>query len=693
VSRVYNIHPSDGDKFYLRLLLHNVEGATSFEALKTVEDIVHPTFLEACKALGLLADDAEWKSCLRDACHYKSAKTLRTLFTVILLNNYPTDVPELFNLTYENTTLKNEMSADFHRQRKISANDMRLPIDKTDIYECLLALDSSLKELSNGVKDLAFFNLPSVPADYIPRSGRSNNSLLHQEQSYDVEEQFRIVTENVDKMNREQRQTYEIITQQVEAKNPLISNVYFIDAPGGTGKTFLFNTLLAKFRANNKICLALASSGIAAILLSGGRTAHSRFKIPLSVTEETCLRINKNTMIGKLLIAAEIIVWDEAPMTSKNIISSVDRLLRNLMGHYDQSNQFHPHIKPFGGKIFIFGGDFRQNMPVIPRQNRAGIMMQLISRCAWWPSVQKFKLTVNERIRRLALPSEDVASFGNFLTDVGNGAIPIHKDLGDFMIRIPDEFVFQPSNLDDTRLQKLDEFLNWCFPDIAHNPDVGDKAILTPKNTDCHELNSMALQKMAGVVSINKSVDSIMEDEEGEAMHYPVEFLNTVDLSGMPVHNLELKIGCPLILLRNLNPAAGLCNGTRLRLLFITKRLLTVRILNGSHQGETAYIPRLDLITDDKILPFKMKRRQFPVRLGFALTINKAQGQTLSQTGIYLPNPVFSHGQLYVALSRSASKSRTKIFIADVKGRQGRFRGKPGVYTKNVVYTEAFDKS
>ena len=81
------------------------------------------------------------------------------------------------------------------------------------------------------------------------------------------------------------------------------------------------------------------------------------------------------------------------------------------------------------------------------------------------------------------------------------------------------------------------------------------------------------------------------------------------------------------------------------------------------------------------------------MRLGFALTINKAQGQTLSQTGIYLPNPVFSHGQLYVALSRSASKTKTKIFISDVKGRQGTFPDKPGVYTKNVVYAEALSNT
>ena len=382
-------------------------------------------------------------------------------------------------------------------------------------------------------------------------------------------------------------------------------------------------------------------------------------------------------------MAAEIIVWDEAPMQSKNVILSVDRLLRSLMGHTDQYHQVHPHPKPFGGKYFIFGGDFRQNMPVLPKQNRAGIIMQLISRCAWWPTVHKFELTVNERIRRLAGPTEDLDSFSNFLTNIGNGTMPIHRDLGEFMIRIPDEFIF--------RSKKLEDFIDWCFPDIAHNPDVGDKAILTPLNKDCHELNRMALQKMAGAVSVHRSIDSIMEDEVNEAANYQIEFLNSLDLSGMPVHNLELKIGCPLILLRNLNAPAGLCNGTRLKLIAVTQRLLTVRILNGSHEGDIAYIPRIDLINDDKVLPFKMKRRQFPVRLGFALTINKAQGQTLSQTGIYLPSPVFAHGQLYVALSRSASKSKTKLFISDVKGRQGSFPGKEGVYTKNVVYAEAFD--
>ena len=278
----------------------------------------------------------------------------------------------------------------------------------------------------------------------------------------------------------------------------------------------------------------------------------------------------------------------------------------------------------------------------------------------------------------------DLDSFSNFLLSVGDGQIKIHRDLGDFMIRIPDEFVFQS--------QELTTFIDWCFPNIATDPSVGDKAILTPLNKDAQLINTIALKKMTGMVSLHRSIDSILNDDADEAMNYPIEFLNAQSISGMPDYNLELKIGCPLILLRNLNSSIGLCNGTRLQLRAFTQRLLTVQILNGSHEGQLAHIPRLDLISTDGILPFQLKRRQFPVKLGFALTINKAQGQSLSRVGVYLPSPVFSHGQLYVALSRSGSKANTKIFITEVKGKQGHFPDKVGVYTKNVVYHEALSE-
>ncbi|OIW04820.1 hypothetical protein TanjilG_08812 [Lupinus angustifolius] len=112
--------------------------------------------------------------------------------------------------------------------------------------------------------------------------------------------------------------------------------------------------------------------------------------------------------------------------------------------------------------------------------------------------------------------------------------------------------------------------------------------------------------------------------------------------------------------------------------------LLDVEILTGQHAGHRAFLPRIKLKTSDNVgLPFVLIRKQFPVRLSFALTINKAQGQTIPNVGIYLPKHVFGHGQLYVALSRGVSKATTKILI-----KEGKIQGEEGDFTKNIVFKD-----
>jgi hypothetical protein len=128
--------------------------------------------------------------------------------------------------------------------------------------------------------------------------------------------------------------------------------------------------LLEKVRSNGNIALAVASSGIAALLLPGGRTAHSCFKIPINIHEDSTCSIKHGSDLASLLQITKLIIWDEAPMTNRHAFEAVDRTLKDIMKAVDPLLE----EKPFGGKVIVFGGDFRQILPVIVRGSREDII-------------------------------------------------------------------------------------------------------------------------------------------------------------------------------------------------------------------------------------------------------------------------------------------------------------------------------
>lgn len=194
---------------------------------------------------------------------------------------------------------------------------------------------------------------------------------------------------------------------------------------------------------------------------------------------------------------------------------------------------------------------------------------------------------------------------------------------------------------------------------------------MTPRNDQAVRINLDILNHVEGEVVEYTSINRVMEQDD--ATNYPVEFLNSLSAPGLPAHNITLKIGVPIILLRNLSPPK-LCNGTRLKVISLQRNIIEAEILSGCGAGQRVFIPRIPLIPNN--YPFNFKRVQFPVSLCYAMTINKAQGQTLRVAGVDLSVGCFSHGQLYVAFSRVSQPNKLFVYV-------------PNQTTSNIVYKEA----
>ncbi|XP_052185281.1 uncharacterized protein LOC127796918 [Diospyros lotus] len=407
------------------------------------------------------------------------------------------------------------------------------------------------------------------------------------------------------------------------------------------GKTFLYNTIALKCRNLRHIVITVASSGIASLLLVGGRTAHSTFSIPLDVLENSNCGLSKQSLQAELFRETKLIIWDEVPMQHRYCVEAVDRTLRDICDS----------DKPFGGIIVVLGGDFRQILPVIPKGVREQIVNASLRHSVLWKHIHILTLDLNMRLNH---EDRENANFANFLMEIGTNL---------------QEIVNLPSTIH--KCQDLNELLSTIYPRLniieTSTPTfLTERTILSARNDDVSDINTTALNIFPGRLHTYLAADKMSEDNEVDPTitnRYPNEYLNSLDPPGLLTFKLELKVGCPIILLRNIAPKDGLCNGTRLMVTRCDTRIIEAQILTGEKFGNLAFIPRISLAPSSSKMPFQMTRRQFSVRLAYALTINKSQGQSVKFVGVDLRIPVFSHGQLYVALSRCTSFDRISILL------------------------------
>ena len=159
---------------------------------------------------------------------------------------------------------------------------------------------------------------------------------------------------------------------------------------------------------------------------------------------------------------------------------------------------------------------------------------------------------------------------------------------------------------------------------------ITSRAILSTRNNCVDQINIKMIGRFRGEEVVYYSFDRVEDDPHN---YYPPEFLNSLTPNGLPPHVLKLKMNCPIILLRNIDPTKGLCNGTRLVVRGFQRNAIDAEIVLGQHVGKRVFLPRIPLCpSDDEMFPFQFKRKQFPIRLSFTMTINKAQGQTIPIT-------------------------------------------------------------
>ncbi len=256
-------------------------------------------------------------------------------------------------------------------------------------------------------------------------------------------------------------------------------------------------------------------------------------------------------------------------------------------------------------------------------------------------------------MRVMATNFEEQRKFAKWVLNVGDDnllAIAKEEDGDPNWIKIPSHMRLPA---EDCSLRGL---IRTIYPD--HQCHFGNamylmqRNFLAPKNTNVDEVNNAILESLSEELHTYLNTNSLTSTKKGASVIagvstdslYPMEFLNTLQFSNIANHKLELKVGVPLLLLRNLNQSIGLCSGTRLVVNILGQCVIETKIIIGNNVGKRVFIPRIIMSPFETDWPFVLHRRQFPIRVAFVMTINKSQGQTLNNVGVYLPSPVYSHG-------------------------------------------------
>ncbi|XP_065368825.1 uncharacterized protein LOC135961256 [Calliphora vicina] len=517
ISRMYSVSPKNPELFHLRLLLLHVCGPKSYEDIRTYNRVLYSTFVAACHARGIASNDNEWRECLNEAKEFHSPKQMRQLFGIICAMNVPTNALELWN------EFKEFLCEDFLR----SDNHEEIAFNRA-----LLEIEQILETHNLTCHAIGLPN-PTVFPEIISANviDPFESQVLFNE-FYEIAE---IISANVidpfesqvlfnefyEIANLEQRHIIDQVIREVQYHDTG-SNVFCLTAHAGCGKTFVQTAIIHKMNSLNLRCIASAYSGIASILLIGGKTLHNVFKIPVPLLDTSVSGVTPNSSQGQYINSSSLIIIDEVSMCPLLLLKVIDRLLRDISTDGNSKN------KVFAGKTIFLCGDFRQILPVVPRGSRATLVENCIVSWENYSSFHHVSLQQNMR----TLPNE--IEFTEFLKAAGNDQLKKYPQYGDSIIEIPNRLIGQKSNI-----------IADVYGDISENilsNRMLNSVILAPTNDACSMVNNDVINRIPGEQKVYHSYDQIISENQNENNNYPVEFLNSLNLSGLPPHKAQAGV-------------------------------------------------------------------------------------------------------------------------------------------------------
>lgn len=653
-SRIRDVGPYNRELFAMRMLLLHVKGPTCFADLRTFNREVYENFTACAIARNLIRDDDCYYKLFDDYIAFKSPKQLRDLFAILLMRDIIVGAEKWWQ-KYRDVMSEDFMMMDAYKNGTSSD------------WHNLALHELERVFLQNRVRCVKF-GLPAPDckkgsAHVWPKKTAIPRVFLN------AQDPTKIV------LNRDQELVRELINKAVDGTSD--TKLIAVIGPGGSGKTTCYRRAIADCKSRGKTALCFATTGIAATMLEGGMTAHRGFGLPIKLDRASKSMLETDSAQANSLREAAVLMIDEISMLSTHALTVIDRLLREIM---------RKPFDPFGGKVMVLGGDFRQLLPVVRAGNRTTIMEVCVVSNPLWPLFKTVILSKNMR-------AEGDVEFCDWLLKVGTGQVPLTEgNTNPNIVEIPKEMLLKvPATNPPT--SAMEAMINEVFGKDIENLTVAElskSAILASTNVEVLKMNNYIIDKIQEPAFTYLSLDAVISDDPNDKANISVETLNSITPSGLPPHSITLKKGSIILLLRNIRPEAGLCNGTRMQVTRLGINSIEAQIISESHHGDVHFLPMMELISDDNRLPCSMSRLQFPVIPAYAMTINKSQGQTFDRVGIYLNNAVFAHGQLYVALSRATSKKHLKVFIRQCNQQQGELFTPGHFFTPNIVYREVF---